>query len=238
MVNPSVVKGISIFAALARQFPEVRFVALAGWATTTQDRQLLAEIPNVDLLDPVENIDEVLARTSVLVVPSLYREGFGLVVVEAMLRGIPVVASHYAGLIDAKLDVEHLVPICPIERYMPRFDERGFPVPVVPDQAMCPWMEAVYALYRDPEHYRELSDASRDAAMQFLAEVENNSLGNLLLHLASAREEHDPRPRRRATDHDRRSDALGACLEVMPLRRRALLASRLKAASVKKGDQP
>lgn len=238
MVNPSVIKGISIFAALARQFSEIKFAALAGWATTTQDRQLLAEIPNVAILDPVESIDEVLARTSVLVVPSLYREGFGLVVVEAMLRGIPVVASHYAGLIDAKMGVEHLVPVCPIERYMPRFDERGFPVPVVPDQAMCPWMEAVYALYADPEHYRELSEASREAAMQFLAEVENNSLGDLLAHLASVREEHTARLNARANDHGRRSDPPGIQIKAIPPRRRALLASRLRTAAANEGDRP
>ena len=51
-------------------------------------------------------------HTRILLVPSLWGEAFGLVVVEAMLRGIPVLASNVGGLVEAKLGVDYILA-CP-----------------------------------------------------------------------------------------------------------------------------
>ena len=61
--------------------------------------------------------------------PSLWYEGFGLSVMEAMLRGIPVIASDSGGLAEAKLGTRFVVPVRPIERFEPVFDEHGLPSP-------------------------------------------------------------------------------------------------------------
>ena len=73
--------------------------------------------PNVTLLDPVDNVDDILRRTRVLLVPSLWAEARSRIVVEAMLRGVPVMASHIGGIPEAKLGVDYLLPVRPIERY-------------------------------------------------------------------------------------------------------------------------
>ena len=64
--------------------------------------------------------------------PSLWFEGFGLIVMEAMLRGVPVIASDAGGLVEAKMGTGFVIPAPRVERYEPVFDERGMPTPVVP----------------------------------------------------------------------------------------------------------
>jgi glycogen(starch) synthase len=49
---------------------------------------------------PSSQLDSVLSRTEVVVVPSLGGEVFGLVVAEAMLRGTPVVTSNLGALAE------------------------------------------------------------------------------------------------------------------------------------------
>src|SRR5579863_824834 len=146
MINPCAVKGSSIFLALAQRFPAYRFGALPGWGTTVEDRRDLEACCNVELLRNARNIDQVLKDTRMLLVPSLWFEGFGLIVIEAMLRGIPVLASDSGGLPEAKLGTDFVIPVRPIERYEAGFDDQGLPRAVLPQQDLAPWAEALEAL--------------------------------------------------------------------------------------------
>jgi hypothetical protein len=83
MVNPCAVKGVSIFLALADAMPEVSFAAVPTWGTNAQDRAALGARSNVRLLDPVDDIDRLLERTRVLLVPSLWAEARSRIVLEA-----------------------------------------------------------------------------------------------------------------------------------------------------------
>ncbi len=169
LINPCEVKGISIFLALARRLPNVAFAALPGWGTTSADRQALEALPNVTLLPNCRDIEEVLARTRLLLMPSLWYEGFGLIVMEAMLRGVPVVASDCGGLQEAKTGTEFVIPVRPIERFEPVFDERGMPKPVVADQDIAPWAEALETLLTDRHQYEREAAASRGTALRFVS---------------------------------------------------------------------
>jgi glycosyltransferase involved in cell wall biosynthesis len=51
----------------------------------------------LELPEWVENLDDLYSRAGIVVVPSLY-EGFGLPVLEAMARGVPVVSSDRSSL--------------------------------------------------------------------------------------------------------------------------------------------
>lgn len=169
MVNPSLIKGISIFLELARRLPKVQFAAVCTWATTPADRFALSEFPNVRILEPDENIENILAQSRVVLVPSLWAEAFGLIVVEAMLRGIPVIASDVGGLREAKLGIDYLLPVVPIKAYEERRDTAMLKVPIVPHQEINPWLDALRRLISDRTHYQELSLASRKVALRYVS---------------------------------------------------------------------
>ncbi len=180
MINPCAVKGIGIFAALAGRFPEMRFGWVPGWATTPADRRRLEELPNAQALPNRRDIDELLAQTRVLLMPSLWYEGFGLIVVEAMLRGIPVIASDSGGLEEAKMGTRFIVPTPPIARYEPAFDERGMPQPVLPPLDVEPWAQALSELLSKRSVYEEESAEARRRATQFVSSIDPALLEKLL----------------------------------------------------------
>jgi len=228
LVNPCAVKGISIFLALADGMPDARFAGVPTWGTTQQDRAALARRANVTLLDPVDNVDDILRRTRVLLVPSLWAEARSRIVVEAMLRGVPVIASDIGGIPEAKLGVDYLLPVRPIERYQSQLDEQMVPLADVPPQDTGPWQAALQRLLTDRAHYDELSWASRHAA---LAEAESLSvqpfedlLAAVLVHPGSTTTSHQPP----ATSH---GEPCSPALDRLSQDRRKLLSLRLRRIS-------
>jgi amino acid adenylation domain-containing protein len=169
LINPCAVKGISILLGLARELPEVRFAAVPTWGTTAADREALAALPNMTLLEPREDVDQIFACTRVLLMPSLWQEAFGLTAVEAMLRGLPVLASDVGGLPEAALGAGRVLPVRPIERFLDRQDDNEVTEAVVPDQDLEPWRETLLGLLGDPGLYARESARVREAAHRFVA---------------------------------------------------------------------
>lgn len=172
MINPCTVKGLPIFLELAGRYPKLRFAALNGWGTTRSDRAAVERLPNAELLANVPDIEEVLGRTRVLLMPSLWYEGFGLIAMEAMLRGIPVIASESGGLAEAKQGTGYIVPARPIERYAPGFDDTGMPLALAPPQDIGPWAEALETLTGDETAWRAEAARSRAAAEAFVSRLD------------------------------------------------------------------
>jgi surfactin synthase thioesterase subunit/glycosyltransferase involved in cell wall biosynthesis len=199
-VNPCAVKGIGIFLALADAFPDTAFAAVPTWGTNQQDRASLELRPNVTVLHPVDDINQLLDRTRVLLVPSLWAEARSRIVLEAMLRGVPVMAADVGGIPEAMMGVPYLLPVRPIEKYETRLDEQMVPVAQVPQQDIAPWREALARLLTDRQHYDEVSRQSRAAALHYAKELHAGHFEKILT-AALAREKRSPvAPARPAVD--------------------------------------
>jgi glycosyltransferase involved in cell wall biosynthesis len=177
MINPSVVKGISIFLELARRFPEVEFAGLAGWGTTSEDRRAMAALPNVRVIETVPSIDDALQSARLLLMPSLWYEGFGLIAMEAMLRRLPVIASNSGGLVEAKEGTGFVIPVRPIERFLPVFDETHMPKPVEVEQDIGPWEAALRTLLTSRETYEAEAARARAVAERFVSNLRAADFG-------------------------------------------------------------
>ncbi|MEV6986913.1 glycosyltransferase family 4 protein [Sphaerisporangium sp. NPDC051017] len=209
MVNPCAYKGLPVFLALADARPEVPFLAVPTWGATEDDLAALRARPNVTLVEPSDDIGTILARTGVLLMPSLWDETFGYTCVEAMLRGVPVLASDVGGLSEAKLGVPYLLPVRRITAYEAGAHAR--PVPVVPEQDPGPWLAALDRLLGDPAHRRELGERSRDAAAAFAASLDEGAFERYLSGLRPVAPPSPPASRAKAPSPERRA-ALAALL--------------------------
>lgn len=96
LVNLTPPKGSNMFYNMALRMPRTKFLGVEGgyW----KDQQKYLRKPNITFQKNTSNMKEdVWARTKVLLMPSVY-ESYGMVGVEAMASGIPVVACPTPGL--------------------------------------------------------------------------------------------------------------------------------------------
>jgi len=145
-------KGIDIAAeALAlvrREFPAARLM-IAGEGPVREVVE--ARLAELELLDAVEflgprspdDIAALIDSASIVLVPSRF-EGFGLIALEGMLGGRPVVASRVGGLPEVL------------------GDDGGVLVEPEDPEALA---TAICSLLRDPDHARAVADAGRRRAL-------------------------------------------------------------------------
>lgn len=205
MVNPCAVKGITIFLELADRMPDVQFATIPLWGTQPEDLAELKRRPNIALLEPVDNIDDLLRVSRVVLVPSVWAEARSRMVLEAMSRGVPVMASDVGGLHEAKLGVPYLIRVNPIVRYKPVLDVNLVPVAEVPPQDVTPWIPPLRRLLEDRAHWEEIASASRRAALEYASTLTVEPFEELLESLLRApKKTAEPAPSRAALSEEKR----------------------------------
>ncbi len=223
VINPSAIKGFSIFIGLARRMPHLHFAAVPTWATREEELEEMKQVPNITILKPAENINDIYKQTKVFLMPSLWGESFGQVVVEAMLRGIPVLASHVGGLPEAKQHLDYILPVTPIRKYVKQeVLASSVPIPVIPEQELEPWIESLDRLVSDREHYESLSKISYEKAKEFHASL---GIGPFETYLQRVVGE-NVHPEHRAMDRDKQG--LLDRIQALPSERRERLLAILQ----------
>jgi hypothetical protein len=121
---------------------------------------------------------------------------------------------------EAKAGTQFVLPVRPIERYEPVFDERGMPKTVVAEQDLAPWRRALEALLGDRDLYARESEASRRTALEFVSGIRPERLEEYLLALQPASADD-------SMNREHRSAAREA-IENLSAERRAWLVRRLR----------
>jgi len=168
LVNPCAVKGIEIFLSLADRMPTVAFAGVPTWGTTAHDLEEMQKRPNIRILEPVDKIDELLRLTRVMLVPSVWAEARSRMILEAVSRGIPVIASDVGGIREAMMGLDYLLPVNQVTGYRHAVDDHMVPVAEVPPQDVSRWVEALHRLTSDLQHWTDLSQRSRAAALNYM----------------------------------------------------------------------
>ena len=163
-INPAFEKGVNVFMPLAklaaREAPDIKFLVVQSrgrWDTALQALKYKRDdFPNVTILGQQQNMKPVYSATKALLVPSVWYESGGRVVVEALMNGIPVLASGGAGPAELAGEggiVFDLPPVVNDNR-----QERAT------EAVVRPWLEEIRRIWKEPQYYGELvAKANKEA---------------------------------------------------------------------------
>jgi glycosyltransferase involved in cell wall biosynthesis len=171
MINPSQVKGVDILLSLAKALPHRKFAAWRSWGADDAIEKKLEALPNIELKPTCRNMEDAWKDIKVLLVPSLWLEAWGMVVVEAQLRGIPVISSDSGALPEAKLGI---APIVPVESLTGKHNWSGDYV--VAKQDITVWEMVLETLMNDRGAYETISDEAREETVRWLTEMDEHAL--------------------------------------------------------------
>jgi glycosyltransferase involved in cell wall biosynthesis len=123
-------------------------------------------------------MEEAWRDIKLLLVPSIWFEAWGIVLVEAHLRGIPVISSNAGALPEAMLGLDYIVPVNLIDGTR---DEKG--AYIVPEQDIGPWLKPLNELMNTKSEYEKLSTEVRDTTTQWLKKIDEAALEKWLMGL-------------------------------------------------------
>ncbi len=191
LINPCPAKGISIGLRLAlmaqEKHPHWKFLMVESRGTWAQAMHLFQQdpshFPNVSVAQHTTDIRLVYEQTKLLLVPSLWYEGFGRVAAEATMNGIPVLASNSGGLPNA-VNGGGICLDAPEKcrenfNYMPTEEE------------ILPWLEALEEMLSE-EKYPEWVKKSRKASIAHDLEKNTDRLLYYLTPLLNRRASFHP----------------------------------------------
>jgi glycosyltransferase involved in cell wall biosynthesis len=165
-VNPQPTKGVFVFARiaeeLARRRPDIPLMVIESRGQARSFAQTgvnLHDLTNLHWMGNTSDPRDFYRVAKLVLMPSLWNESSPLVPAEAMLNGIPVLASNRGGLPETLGNAGFLFDIP--ERYTP--ETRIVPAA----EEVEPWVETIIRLWDDAVFYEQASQASRQEAKRW-----------------------------------------------------------------------
>ncbi|KAI0163952.1 hypothetical protein GGR57DRAFT_489673 [Xylariaceae sp. FL1272] len=171
MINPCPVKGSKILMEVARACPHLDFLVYKSWGCSDELEKQLGEIENMTSRKSCSDMNEAWQDIKVLLVPSVWYEAWGIVVIEAHVRGIPVLCSDAGALPETMRGLNHVIPVNAIDGK--RHSDETY---VIPEQDITPWVEVLNELMSDKDKYDQLSSQVRNATRDWLEQLDEAAL--------------------------------------------------------------
>ncbi len=169
-VNPSVEKGVYAFARIAdelgRTRPDIPFLLVEGRGTEATVAACgldLRRRGTVHFINHPPDPRRFWRETRICLMPSLWLESQGLVAIEAMINGIPVIASDRGALPETLGRAGVVLPLP--DRITP-----GSRVLPTPEEA-APWVEAIIRLWDDADFLDDRGRKSESEAKRWAPEL-------------------------------------------------------------------
>ncbi len=169
-INPQPTKGVQVFARIAAELserrPDIPLLVVESRGAADHLGTLPIDLSGCRNLHRMANTPDPRDFYSVsrmILMPSLWNESFGRVPVEAMINGIPVLASDRGSLPEVIGEAGFLIPIP--DRYTPRSR-------IVPTaEEVEPWISRITQLWDDEDFYNETSRRCRQAAEAYREDI-------------------------------------------------------------------
>ena len=155
-INPSFEKGVNVFLPLAklaaRESPEIKFLVVQSrgrWSTAMKVLKFEpGDFPNVQIIGHQRDMRPVYGSTRALLLPSTWFESGARVIPEALLNGVPILASDTGGSSE-------LVGQGGVIFTLPE-DVREKKGIAAGEEVVRPWLDEIKRIWHDEAHYADL----------------------------------------------------------------------------------
>ena len=167
VVNPHPMKGGQRVAELAKAMPQRSFLVVGGWANTQGCEEVqkieaqLAGLTNVERLGNLEDVRAAFEQAHCLLMPCLVEEAYGRAAAEAIIAGLPVVASNRGALPETVGDGG----VC-----------------LDPEAPLTLWIKTLERLFEDRAHYQTLVEGALSTS--YLPDRRTAFIENQLSHIS------------------------------------------------------
>ena len=141
---------IEVARRMKESHPEFQFLLVGGGDDEAMLRGLAGDLPNISVEGWSDRVGDYLAAFDLFILPS-NKEGIGGILLDAMDRALPIIASRVGGLPEIVKDGENGILIEPRS----------------PDQLQ----EAILRLYGDPDLRRSMGARGREFSRDFTADA-------------------------------------------------------------------